>query len=375
MKIGIDARAADWYRGTGIGNYTYQLIKNINTLKSANDYLLFLPEKFNCDFDFNPNIQIKNIANEQKNDFWNEVNIPNILQGSEVELYHIPQNGIGLPIDLDCPSVITLHDIIPYKMPETVGPRYIEIFLREMPNIIKKTDAIITVSNYSKEDIASTLNFPREKIYVTHLAAESIYRPLNKEMCRNFLKQNYYIDKDYILYIGGYSPRKNIIGLMESFARLIKEDKKDLYLVIVGTKGISYPIYKEKAEKLNITSNVIFTGFIPLEHLPIFYNGAKVFAYPSFYEGFGLPPIEAMACGTPVITSTATSIPEVVDDAGILIPPDDIDSLYISLLNVLEDTILREKLINSGFKRSAKLSWESTAINTLNAYNSIIKNL
>lgn len=372
MKIGIDSRAADWYRGTGIGNYTYQLIKNINTIDTTNEYLLFIPEKFNCDFSFNNNIKTKKISNEIKTDFWNEVNIPNILQRNEVELYHIPQNGIGLPLNLDCPSVITLHDIIPYKMPETVGPKYIEIFLKEMPSIIEKTDAIITVSNYSKEDIASTLNFPRDKIFVTHLAAESIYRPLNKEFCKSFLKDNYSIDKEFILYIGGYSPRKNIVGLMESFARLIKENKKDLYLVIGGTKGISYPIYTEKAEKLGISENVVFTGFIPLEHLPVFYNGAKVFAYPSFYEGFGLPPIEAMACGTPVITSNTTSIPEVVADAAILIPPEDTEGLYYSLLNVIEDDTLRERLIKLGFIRSASLRWENTALDTLDAYSKIL---
>lgn len=374
MKVGIDGRAAKWYRGTGIGTYTYQLISSLNELDRLNEYLLFMPESSSCDISFNRNFQIKNITEGNKSNFWDEVNIPNILMDKDIELYHVPQNGVGLPKNKHCPFVITLHDVIPYKMPETVGENYLRIFNEEMPNIVSKCDGIITVSEFSKEDIAEAFSFPEEKIYVTHLAAEKIYRPLNKKECSDLIKSHYGIEGDYILYVGGFSPRKNIIGLIEAFNKLIAKYKKDIKLVIAGKQGKSYPIYKKRAVDLGVESSVLFPGFIEVEHLPHLYNASRLLAYPSFYEGFGLPPVEAMACGIPVITSNVTSIPEVLGDSAIFINPNDVDELCSSMYAVLISEELAESLIMKGLVRSAELSWNKTTRETLIAYNKIINN-
>jgi glycosyltransferase involved in cell wall biosynthesis len=374
MKIGIDGRAAKWYRGTGIGTYTYQLISSLNDIDKINEYMLFMPESTNCDISFNRNFQIKNITEGNKSSFWDEVNIPNILMDRDIELYHVPQNGVGLPKDKHCPFVITLHDVIPYKMPETVGETFLKIFNEDMPNIVSKCDGIITVSEFSKEDIAKAFNFPKKKIFVTHLAAEDIYRPLDNKECSDFIKSRYGIDGDYILYVGGFSPRKNIIGLIEAFSKLITKYKKDIKLVIAGKQGKSYAIYKKKTQDLGIEDSVLFPGFIEVDHLPKLYNASKLLAYPSFYEGFGLPPVEAMACGTPVITSNVTSIPEVLGDSAIFINPNDVDALCNSMYEVLNNEELAESLILKGLVRSSELSWNKTAKNTLLAYNKIINN-
>lgn len=370
MKIGIDSRAAKWYRGTGIGTYSYQLINSLNKIDSYNDYLLFMPNNSCYDINFNSNFEIKNITQDIQGNFWDEVNIPNILKSEDIDIYHVPQNGIGLPNDKTCPFVITLHDIIPYKMPETVGERYLEIFLREMPKIIPLCDGIITVSDYSKQDIIKAFNFPKEKIFVTHLAHEDIYIPLKKDYCKDFIAKHYSINDDFILYIGGFSPRKNIVGLIQAFSKI---NQKNLKLVIAGNKGKSYELYKSTAENYNVSSNVLFPGFIPLEHMPIFYNASKLFVYPSLYEGFGLPPIEAMACGTPIIASNLTSVPEVVKDAGILINPYDIDELAEAMKRVLQDSFLRKDLARKALLKSSEFSWLKTADNTLNAFKSIAK--
>ena len=371
MKIGIDGRAAKWYRGTGIGNYTYQIINSINNLDSLNEYLLFMPENCNTDIPFNKNFCVRNITENSSESFWDEVNIPNILHDNEVEIYHVPQNGIGLPMDKPCKMVITLHDIIPYKMPETVGPSYLKIFLKQIPQIIPQCDGIITVSNFSKEDIMREFNFPGEKIFVTHLAPEEIYRPYDKKISKLLIKDIYNIEGNFILYIGGFSPRKNIVGLMEAFSKLVLKHKKDLKLVIAGKKGISYELYKKKTEELGISDKVLFPGFIAIDHLPFLYSASELFVYPSFYEGFGLPPVEAMACGVPVIASNTTSIPEILGDNAILINPDAKEDLFEAMWKVLEDKPLREKLITKGFIRSSELSWKSTAQATLKAYSKI----
>ncbi|HEY5562000.1 MAG TPA: glycosyltransferase family 1 protein [Clostridiaceae bacterium] len=372
MKIGIDGRASQWYRGTGIGTYSYQLINSIRTTDKENDYLLFMSKDRREDISLSENISINEITKNIDNNFWDEVNMPNILKNKEIDLYHVPQNGIGLPKEKNCSFVITLHDVIPFKMPETVGEKYLKIFLEEVPKIIPLCDGIITVSNFSKNDIAETFNYPKEKIHVTYLASEDIYHPLNKEKCKSFIKENYSIAPNFLLYIGGFSPRKNILGLIEAFSKVNQTFDKELKLVIVGKLGKSYDIYKERAEKLGVADSVIFTGFIPITDLPYFYNACEIFVYPSFYEGFGLPPIEAMACGTPVITSSITSIPEVVENAAILIDPHDINALSESIIMCLSDSDLRKTLIQRGLLKTSKLSWKETAKQTVEIYKKIM---
>ncbi|NMM61580.1 glycosyltransferase family 4 protein [Clostridium sp. P21] len=369
MKVGIDARAAKWYRGTGIGTYTYQLINCLNKIDNTNDYLLFTPENSQSTIPLKSNFKLSSISEESEGSFWDEVNIPNILKNKDIDLYHIPQNGVGLPYDKKCSFIITLHDVIPYKMPETVSHRYLKIFSEQIPMIVSKCDGIITVSNHSKKDIVEAFNFPEDKVYVTPLAAEDIYKPLNKALSKNIIKKNYSIDGDFILYVGGFSPRKNIIGLIEGFSKLLNYYKNDIKLVIAGKRGKSYELYKKRAEELNISDKIIFPGFILIDHLPYLYNASKLFVYPSFYEGFGLPPIEAMSCGIPVIGSNSTSVPEVLGNSGLLIDPNNIDELCNSMLKILYDKNLREELILSGLVRSSKLTWEKTAKQTLLAYD------
>ncbi|WP_411169026.1 glycosyltransferase family 4 protein [Clostridium sp. MB05] len=371
MKIGIDGRAAKWYRGTGIGTYTYQLINSINKVDKINDYLVFLPE--HSALDLSDNFKVEPVKATSNSNFWDEVRIPNILNDTNIDIYHVPQNGVGLSPHINCHKIITLHDIIPLRMPETVSDRYLYIFNNELPKIINDCDGILTVSEFSKQDISKEFNFPQDKIFVTHLAAEDIYRPLDKYECKKIIEKEYGIKDDFVLYVGGFSPRKNILGLIEAFSLISKSIKRNLKLVITGKKGISYEIYKKRTIDLDIENEVIFTDFIPLESLPIFYNASELLAYPSFYEGFGLPPLEAMACGTPVIASNVTSLPEVCNDSALLINPYNIDELICAIEKVLTDDSLRLEMIKQGLVKSSNYSWNITAETTLKAYEKVIK--
>lgn len=375
MKIGIDSRAAKLYRGTGIGTYTYQLINYLNKIDDTNKYLLFIPKNCTYDISLKSNFCINAIIDGKMENFWDEVNIPNTLKNKDIELYHVPQNGIGLPHNKNCNFVITLHDIIPYKMPETVSKNYLKIFHEQIPQILPRCDGIITVSNYSKQDIINAFHFPGDKIYVTHLAAEDIYKPIDKTLSKNIINEFYSIKGSFILYVGGFSPRKNIVGLIEAFSKLICKYKKNIKLVIAGRKGPSYSIYKRRVQELHIENKVIFPGFISMEHLPYLYNAAELFVYPSFYEGFGLPPIEAMSCGLPVIASNTTSIPEVVGKGSMLVDPNNIDLLSDLMLQILLNKELRQKLILSSLVRASELTWEKTAKKTLLAYSKILNKL
>lgn len=373
MKIGIDGRAAKWYRGTGIGTYTHQLISSLSKVDFNNDYLVFSPENSSLN-DLGNNFKIERLKSNLKDNFWDEVSVPNILENKNMELYHVPQNGVGLSENINCLRAITLHDIIPLRMPETVSDRYLKIFNEELPKMLKNCEGIITVSEFSKEDISKEFNFPKDRIYVTHLAAEDIYKPMDKFICKNLLKNKYNINDDFILYVGGFSPRKNIIGLIEAFSLIHPSKRKNKKLVITGKKGLSYSKYQKRADDLKISDDVIFTDFIPLEDLPLFYNCADVLVYPSFYEGFGLPPLEAMACGTPVIASNVTSLPEVCYNSALLINPYNIDELSSLIEQVINDNNLSLSLTNKSLSRSKNFSWNNTAKKTINAYANMLKN-
>ena len=372
MHIGIDGRAAKWYRGTGIGTYTYQLIYNLNLVDKINDYSLFLPNNSNLD-NLNSNFKFINTVHDTQENFWEEVSLPNILKDENLDIYHVPQNGVGLPNNLDSSSIITLHDIIPLRMPETVSDRYLRIFNNDMKKIIDGVQGIITVSNFSKDDISKEFNYPKDKIFVTHLAAENIYKPMDKIKCKKFLRSNYSIDSNFMLYVGGFSPRKNITGLIEAFSLLKGIYTQDLKLVIVGKQGISYEKYKNRTIELGIEDQVIFPGFIPLEHMPVFYNACETLVYPSFYEGFGLPPLEAMACGTPVIASNCTSIPEILGNSALLINPKDVYEIMNAMYSILTNIDLKIKLTVEGIERNKIYNWNKTALDTLSAYKFINK--
>lgn len=371
MRISIDCRGVNWYKGTGIGTYTYNVLKHLPQIDinnyfhlywSGNNYEEFIRE--------NSNIIM---ASKKHHNFFEQYYFPSNLKNNKIDLFHVPQNGIGLNENISCKKVVTIHDLIPYVMPETVGKGYLIKFLEEMPRIIRICDAIITVSEWSKKDILRFFPNAENKVYVTPLAADLKYKPLNKEKCKCFLQKTYNIDKPFVLYIGGFSPRKNVKSLISAFSNIYKLLNKEHKLVIVGA-------YKDEISSLNILSNdldlsskIIFTGYVPDAHLPILYNACEVFVYPSFYEGFGLPPLEAMSCGTPVITSNISSIPEVTSDSSILINPFDIHEIETTLINLLNNESLKETLSIKGLIHSKDFSWKKTAEQTLKVYEQVYK--
>ncbi|GAA0177805.1 glycosyltransferase family 1 protein [Clostridium sediminicola] len=370
MKIGIDGRAAYWYRGTGIGTYTYELIYSLSKFNKE-EFIIYSPKDTIAKCYKNSNLKYKYINQYSKNIFWEDVNNP-IYINNDVSIFHTPQNGIGSPFKEDCKNIITLHDIIPSRMPETVSDCYMNIYRKEMPRILEKTNGIITVSQFSKNDIIKEFNFPKEKIFVTHLANEHIYKRLDTKKCKSILKNEYSILGNYILYVGGFSPRKNILGLINAYSMYIAQcPNSNTKLLIVGHKGKSYSIYKQRVEKLHLSDKVIFTGYIPVKHMPIFYNAAKVLVYPSFYEGFGLPPLEAMSCGIPIVSSNVTSIPEIIGDAAHYINPYNTDELFLAIKEVLNNNELRNKLVKRGFEKCKEYTWKKTAQKTLDAYKSL----
>lgn len=370
MKVGIDARGAIWYRGTGIGTYTYQLMYHLKQRPDRDNYRPFWPGEEYMNLDITNQEEFNRL--ETSNEYWEEYFLPKALMSERTDIYHVPQNGIGLPKTKKCRQVVTIHDLIPYVYPETVGKGYLKTFLMEMPRVMDQSDRIITVSNWSKRDIEKIFGYPGEQIDVIFEAPEPFYQPLDRSICRNFLAENYHISDNYILYVGGFSPRKNIKVLIAAFAKIRQEVKKPIFLVLPGRRQKEQDYLDALIGAADLTEQVLFPGFVPVQHLPYFYNAAQVFVYPSYYEGFGLPPMEAMACGTPTLAARASSIPEVVEDGALLFDPYDSVELAQCIFSLLTNPEKSEELGQKGLKHAAKFSWEKTANETVKVYQKLL---
>ncbi len=374
MKICIDSRSINLHGGTGIGTYTKNLISEMINLDKDSLFTLIWTGQVDSSFISN-NTELVHCSGRHSN-FFDKYYIPNLILEKNLELYHIPQNGIGSPLTENINTVVTIHDLIPYIMPETVGQSYLKRFLKTMPDIIENSKGIITVSEYSKRDILKFFKgYPEDKIFVTHLSTNSEFYPRDKEISRKIVNNNYNFDTPYLLYIGGFSARKNVKGILDAFKKIKGDLTKKYKLLLVGSLKDEGLNLKKYAEDLNIIDDIVFTGFVEDSFLPTLYSGADLFVYPSYYEGFGLPPLEAMSCKTAVITSNTTSIPEVTNDCAILINPANNDSLSQNIFKLLENTEDRLKLEEKAYKRSLQFSWRQTAFNTLNAYEEILKSL
>lgn len=289
----------------------------------------------------------------------------------DLDLVHDP-TGI-FPLSLaGCKKVVTIHDVFPFVTPQTSTALEKLVYCLWLPLALRQADAIITISQHSKKDIIRYLPFTKEKIIVIPNGKNPAYQPLPVEHVQPVLEK-LTIPTPYILYVGSLEPRKNLLRLLQAYACL-RQEVTPWHLVIVGAKNFwkNAPVV-ETVENLGLKPWVHFTGFVEEEDLPALYNGADLFVFPSLYEGFGLPPLEAMACGTPVVTSNTSSLPEVVGDAAIMVDPYDVDAISEAMARVLSDPALAEDLRQRGLLQAEQFSWQKMAEETIEVYKKVLK--
>lgn len=366
MKIGIITSSVDGNR-TGIGNYTYNLVKNLTKIDKENKYTLIHHRYSNNEIYNNNELIIPRLRIPLKETISNNIILSCVLRNHDFDIVHDPSQISPFLFKSQSKKVLTIHDLTPILFPRTFG--YIHAFLQRyiLPITLKNVDTIIAVSENTKQDIIKYLKFPEERIKVTYRGIGDGFTCIKNT---DDVKEKYNIKNPFILFVGTLEPRKNILTLLKAFHKL-KKNGIDHTLVFVGSEGWKYKSVYETIRKLNIPGSVMFLGYVPDKDLPKIYNAADLLVYPSFYEGFGLSPLEAMACGCPVITSNTSSLPEVVGDAGIMVDPYDVDDLANAMKSVLLDEILREKMTKKGLERAKRFNWEECAKRTLEIYREV----
>ncbi len=357
VKVGIDARALGSQRG-GDQVYTRNLIRELGRIDPGGDYTLFLAPPL-------PRTPIAGAARMrhvmvQSHLPFGRVPLPFALTLAAARLDVLHLHYIA-PLFCPAPFVLTVHDLAYEHYPEFFPPGHAAWMQRLVPRAIKRAAAVLTVSTFSKRDIVAHYAVPPEKVVVAPLAADPLYRPLEDEGALAAVRARYGTGERFILCVGDLQPRKNLGALIAAYTRLRQADALRHKLVLVGKHAWLYDAIFAAARASGYAHDLVFTGYVPDEDLVALYNAAEVFVYPSLFEGFGLPPLEAMACGTPVIAANTASLPEVVGDGGVLVDPRDVEGLAAALARVVGDGALRTELAVRGRARAALFSWEATA--------------
>lgn len=381
MKIAIDPLFLYSCPCTGISTYTKELIFNLSKLSSVETVVLYIGNqqkeiKLIKESLRGSNYEFRQVPYPGKvaRTLWLLVDYPNINKFTrDIEIFHAPF-FVTPALDKSKRLVVTIHDVAPLIFPDFFPLMTRLAHTRRLKKIrykMKKNSNthLIADSDHTKRDLVKHLGISENKISTIPLGVSSIFKPLNDSLSNKMVLRKYSLSKPYILTVGSLNPRKNITSLLKAYSRLTENSKINHQLVLIGTSGwLNKKIFKE----VRINKNVKLMGTVPEEDLPILYSQADLFVFPSIYEGFGLPVLEAMACGTPVITSNASSLPEVSGQAARLVDPHDISEIANSISYVLSNNPIRKKMIDQGLQWAKNFTWEKTAQRTYELYKNIV---
>ena len=358
----------------GVGTYIRNVVRVLGRLDRENKYLLIgPPEKVQEIGPLPPNFHAVPLTTPERS-VKGFREFRTILKRLNCDLAHIP-NLFSIPRAMPCPYVMTVHDMLEHmsRAREQSG------FWRSMhfqltKRVLRSTARIFAVSNFTKSEIEKLFDISPECIEVVYNAIdERFLRGHATPADRELIAQRYQVTYPFLLYAGRISPHKNVVRMIEAFSALKNELERDqaypdLKLIIIGDDLSGNPDLRRTVVRSGVQNDVRFLGFVPIEVLRIFYDEAKVFVFPSLYEGFGLPPLEAMAHGTPVVTSNVSSLPEVVGNAAVLVNPENVFEIMRALHRVLMDQALRERMKVRGYQQSTRFSWETSVRRILQVY-------
>jgi glycosyltransferase involved in cell wall biosynthesis len=346
----------------GIGRYSRCLIGGIIEEGGGHEYRLLVPrgaatEQWPANYSPVP----LPFSDYWMTILWQRLRVPlwaDMFTGS-LDVFYSPD--FVLPPVRSAKTLVTVHDLSFLRQPGWYV-RGLQSYLETaVPRSVRRADLILADSNCTRDDLIDLLGVPRERVRVLYPGVERRFRPIADASVLDAMRRRYRLPDCFLLSVGTLQPRKNYERLVEAFARVGRETRRDIHLVIVGDKGWMYDgIYQEVVDR-GLETQVRLLGFVDDDHLPALYNLADVFVFPSLYEGFGIPPLEAMACGTPVVASNAASLPEVVGNAGLMVDPLDPESIATAILSVLTDYDMRADLIRRGLAQASQFTWQAAA--------------
>ena len=368
MKIGIDARSM-FGTPTGVGRYLSNLLAALSKLDAENAYWLYTDRPIDTAIIAQENFHQKYLTLPVAQNYftWNHVRLPPELVLHPIDVFHFP--FYTMPVFRNYKSIVTIHDITYEVHPEWYSWKGLVAMRFFSKYAAKHADKILAVSEYTRHDIIKHYRIPEKKVVAIYHGIEKRFQKIRDKETLEHLKAKYTINGNHvILYVGSIHTRRNIEELIRAF-QTISSQYPESQLVIIGKREYPYLDVQTLVRELGLTQQVRLSGYVPDDDLPGLYNLADLFVYPSSYEGFGIPPLEAMACGTPVITSNNTSFPEVTGDAAILLDdPRKIAEMADAIDQVLKNERLRQEMAARGFVQAQKFSWERTARKTLDVY-------
>jgi glycosyltransferase involved in cell wall biosynthesis len=363
MRVGIDARLV-YYSQAGIGQYIIHLVNGLANVDQESEYVLLQSRKDDTIILEEPNFKRVSLWTPSHHRLERySLNVELVRLGLDV--LHSPD--FIPPHRPSCRSVITVHDLAFLLYPHFLTKESARYY-GHIDQAVRWTDQIIAVSESTRNDTLQHLGVPDDKITVVYEAANPIFQPVARDVARDEVRNRHGVDGPFILFVSTIEPRKNVPTLLRAVWQLMECYKEDVHLVLAGGRGWLFEDTFSVVEELGLDGRVHFVGRVPSEDLLYLYNAAEMLAHPAFYEGFGLPPLEAMACGLPAVVSDVASLPEVVGDAGLLIDPHDVDELTVAMWRVLNDTHLRQEMREKGLRQAARFSWERAARETMTIY-------
>jgi len=371
MRIAIDARMV-YQPLAGLGRYTKSLIKNLSSIDNVNEYIIIQNDKGEHGI-----VKADNFKEVRFNcpplSFGTMLCLHRLIRANRIDVFHAPY--FMIPLLSRCPLVVTIHDLTAFKFKDFfvgksgMGRKIAETGIRLLtPVAIKKAVKVITVSIYSKKDIIKLTGCPDDKVNVIYRTVDSIFKVLEGPEKIRKLKDRFGLNKRFVLYVGNTRAYKNLPRLIGAFRIFKSKSDLDHNLVIGSGDKRNLDFLNKLVYDLGMSDDVIFTGVLTDDEVVGLMKAADIFVFPSLYEGFGLPPLEAMACGTPVITSNRTSLPEVVGDAALLVNPESEQEIASAMQRLLTDDNLKNQLIQKGFERVKLFSGEEEARRTLEVY-------
>lgn len=380
MRIGINALFLQ-RPATGTGQHLFHLLKGLDEYDDQNTYVLLSPRFRRSSMGRFPQLSsrfqnvevvtaLRRFGQRFESLWWEQVGIVGACHREHIELLHCPY--FAAPYFLPAKTVVTVHDVIPLILPEYRARPESRMYAGLVSFTVRRADAIITVSECSKQDIMRTLHIADNRIHVIGNAVDASFRPITDTRLLDAVRERYGIGPKYILYFGGFDVRKNVHRVLQAYAALPAAVRAEYQLVIAGRLHLlGHPLHPDPrplARDLGIEDQVVVTGQIREQDKAPLYSGAVVFLFPSLYEGFGIPVLEAMACGAAVITSNRSACPEVAGDAAVLVNPEEVASISSAVLRLIEDGPFRDELRDRALARAAQFSWKRVAQQTLEVY-------